>query len=284
MIISRPIETIKPLKTLTTLSYPTFKNNGGNHEWSFDHYYHTTITDKEKLPQNYTIKGYFSILLSILQRVLHLYKQQWDCFKVRHFGLLGKRAFDVVMSAIILLMLLPFFLVICLLIRLDSSGPLLFSQKRIGKDGKAFVMWKFRSMYSDAEQRKASLMRYNEMKGGVSFKMKNDPRITRMGKFIRKFSIDELPQFWNVLIGDMSLVGPRPPLPNEVEKYTPYQRQRLGITPGITCIWQVSGRSEIPFQQQVELDLQYIATQSFSKDILLLFKTIPAVLKGKGAY
>jgi len=126
--------------------------------------------------------------------------------------------------------------------------------------------------------------RNNDMSEGVLFKIKNDPRITALGRFIRKFSIDELPQLWNVLLGDMSLVGPRPPLPEEVEQYTSYQRQRLEITPGITCIWQISGRSEIPFPQQVEMDLYYIATQSFTDDLLILIKTVPAVLTGRGAY
>jgi len=139
-------------------------------------------------------------------------------------------------------------------------------------------------MYIDAEERKTALTKDNEMKGGVLFKMKKDPRITLVGRFIRKFSIDELPQIWNVIMGDMSLVGPRPALPSEVAEYTPYQHQRLKVTPGITCIWQVSGRSDIPFNQQVELDLKYIANQSFINDIVLLFQTIPAVVMARGAY
>jgi len=163
-------------------------------------------------------------------------------------------------------------------------GQPLFFQKRTGKDSKVFRMWKFRSMYQDADARKAALMKQNEMEGGVLFKMKKDPRITPSGEFIRKFSIDEVPQFWNVFKGSMSLVGPRPPILYEVAQYTAYQRQRLGIAPGITCIWQVSGRSDIPFPQQVEMDLDYINQQSFSFDIILMFKTIPAVLKGRGAY
>jgi exopolysaccharide biosynthesis polyprenyl glycosylphosphotransferase len=199
-------------------------------------------------------------------------------------NLFAKRLFDIVVSATALLVLSPIFLIIALLIRLDSKGSIFFSQNRIGKQGKEFRFWKFRSMYVDAEQRKAALMKNNEMQGGVLFKMKNDPRVTRVGRFLRKYSIDELPQLWNVFIGDMSLVGPRPPLPNEVAQYTPYQRQRLEVTPGITCIWQVSGRSDIPFHQQVKMDLEYIQKQSFWYDITLLFKTIPAVLNGHGAY
>jgi lipopolysaccharide/colanic/teichoic acid biosynthesis glycosyltransferase len=139
-------------------------------------------------------------------------------------------------------------------------------------------------MYCDAEAQKKLLMIHNEMEGGILFKMKQDPRITPIGRFIRRTSIDELPQLWNVVKGDMSLVGPRPALPHEVALYSPYQRQRLSVLPGITCIWQVSGRSEIPFTQQVEMDLQYIATQSFWGDLKLLLKTVPAVILGKGAY
>jgi lipopolysaccharide/colanic/teichoic acid biosynthesis glycosyltransferase len=138
-------------------------------------------------------------------------------------------------------------------------------------------------MYRDAEERKAELLAENEMDGGVTFKMENDPRITPIGHFIRKMSIDELPQLWNVLIGDMTLVGPRPPVPSEVAQYTPYQRQRLSVTPGITCIWQVSGRSTIPFKQQVEMDLKYIRNRCLSLDVELLLKTVPAVLTSRGA-
>jgi len=195
-----------------------------------------------------------------------------------------KRIFDVSVVLMALLLVSPILMVVALLIRLDSKGPIFFSQVRVGKNGQRFKMYKFRSMYIDAEQRKLELIAHNEMQGGVLFKMKGDPRVTRVGRFIRKYSIDELPQLWNVVIGDMSLVGPRPPLLIEVEQYTPYQRRRLSVTPGLTCIWQVSGRSEIPFVKQVELDLEYIATQSFWNDIRLLLKTVPAVLKAHGAY
>jgi lipopolysaccharide/colanic/teichoic acid biosynthesis glycosyltransferase len=139
-------------------------------------------------------------------------------------------------------------------------------------------------MYRDADQRLKELMAQNEMAGGVLFKMKNDPRITPVGRFIRKMSIDELPQLWNVLKGDMSLVGPRPALPSEVDQYSLHDRQRLEVIPGITCIWQVSGRSDIPFPEQVQLDVQYIDSQSIGLDIKLLFQTIPAVLFSRGAY
>ena len=195
-----------------------------------------------------------------------------------------KRSFDIIVSALLLLLLSPFLLIISLLIYQDSPGSVFFSQQRVGKNGKGFKMWKFRSMYSNAEQLKAALMKQNEMAGGVLFKMKGDPRITKIGRFIRKYSIDEIPQLWNVLIGDMSLVGPRPPLPDEVEQYTAYEFSRLAVTPGITCIWQISGRSEIPFQQQVELDLRYIEMQSIWTDIWIILRTIPAVFSGRGAY
>jgi lipopolysaccharide/colanic/teichoic acid biosynthesis glycosyltransferase len=145
-------------------------------------------------------------------------------------------------------------------------------------------MLKFRSMYMDADQRLKELIAQNEMQGGVLFKMKNDPRITPVGRFIRKMSIDELPQLWNVLKGDMSLVGPRPALPSEVDQYSLHDRQRLEVIPGITCIWQVSGRSDIPFPEQVQLDVQYIDSQFIWLDIKLLFQTIPAVLFSRGAY
>lgn len=209
---------------------------------------------------------------------------RWQCYtaETRCYSL--KRSFDLVVSGILLLLFSPLFFLVAVMIRLDSPGNTFFYQNRVGKEGKIFKMWKFRSMYLDAEKRKAELLKNNEMAGGVIFKMKHDPRITPMGRFIRRYSIDELPQLLNVFMGDMSLVGPRPPVPSEVALYTAYQRQRLSVTPGITCIWQVSGRSEIPFVQQVEMDLLYINTQSFWLDIILLLKTIPAVMGAKGAY
>jgi exopolysaccharide biosynthesis polyprenyl glycosylphosphotransferase len=197
---------------------------------------------------------------------------------------LAKRVFDILASAILLIMLMPLFLGVALAIRLEDPGPVLFKQRRVGRWGELFTMWKFRSMYTDAEERKKELMAQNEMEGGVLFKMKDDPRITQVGRIIRKTSIDELPQLWNVLKGEMSLVGPRPPVPQEVDQYSLADRRRLEVIPGITCIWQVSGRSDIPFDQQVELDVQYIQSQSFWNDIKILLKTVPALLFGTGAY
>ena len=195
-----------------------------------------------------------------------------------------KRAFDIVISIIVLVLISPLLLSVALLIYVDSPGPILFKQQRVGKKGQLFTFWKFRSMAIDAERHRLALITSSKVPSSVLFKLKQDPRVTRVGKWIRRFSIDELPQLWNVLKGDMSLVGPRPALPEEVAQYTLHQYQRLAVTPGITCLWQISGRSNLGFLQQVELDLQYITIQSFWYDLLILLKTIPAVLKGKGAY
>lgn len=195
-----------------------------------------------------------------------------------------KRTIDCVASGAGLLALSPFFAALAISIKIESPGSVFFSQTRLGRAGMPFKCWKFRSMFVDAEQRKQALLAANEMEGGTTFKMKRDPRVTRIGRFIRKASIDELPQLWNVFIGDMSLVGPRPPVPQEVAKYSAYDRQRLLVKPGITCIWQVSGRSDIPFEEQVGLDIQYIVGRSLRLDILLLLRTIPAVIFARGAY
>jgi lipopolysaccharide/colanic/teichoic acid biosynthesis glycosyltransferase len=174
--------------------------------------------------------------------------------------------------------------VTALLIKLEDRGPLFFKQTRVGRGGRHFGMWKFRSMVVNADKIKDQLLAKNEMQGGVTFKMKNDPRVTRTGRYIRKYSVDELPQFWNVLAGDMSLVGPRPPVPREVAVYSVEERQRLLAKPGLTCFWQVGGRSNIDFAGQVRLDLAYIQSESFWLDLKLLVQTVPAVLFGKGAF
>lgn len=196
----------------------------------------------------------------------------------------AKRAMDILASATGIALLLPVFVVMAIAIKIESRGPVLFSQTRIGRRGRSFRCWKLRSMYVDADERKAALAAQNEMEGGTLFKMRHDPRVTRIGRIIRKASIDELPQLWNVLVGDMALVGPRPPLPGEVALYNAHHRQRLSVRPGITCIWQVSGRSDIPFEEQVELDLAYIQKRSLAFDIKLLLATVPAVLMARGAY
>jgi lipopolysaccharide/colanic/teichoic acid biosynthesis glycosyltransferase len=167
---------------------------------------------------------------------------------------------------------------------MEDGGPVFYSATRVGRRGQEFNFYKFRSMVVDASKQKDELLDKNESGAGVIFKMKKDPRITRVGAFIRKYSIDELPQLFNVLRGDMSLVGPRPPLPKEVEKYKVGDRYRLEVIPGLTCIWQTSGRSQLDFNTQVKLDTDYIMEQSFFYDLKLILKTVPTVLGGQGAY
>ena len=211
-----------------------------------------------------------------------------------------KRTIDVVGSLALLAVLALPMLILCILIKLDSEGPIIYQSTRIGQFGKPFKFLKFRSMYVNAAEIQAKMEAKRKQeeeeakKRGQTVKTiavsdatkpkGDDPRITRIGRFIRKASIDELPQLINVLLGDMSLVGPRPPVPAEVATYTLEQRKRLNVRPGITCTWQVSGRSDIPFEKQVELDKQYIQSQSFWQDIKILFMTVPAVFSGKGAY
>ncbi|MDO8543318.1 MAG: sugar transferase [Opitutaceae bacterium] len=196
----------------------------------------------------------------------------------------AKRGLDIVAGSIALLLLSPLLLLIAALIKLEDRGPVLFPQIRVGRYGREFRMFKFRSMRIDAEARLKELLARNQHAQGVTFKIKDDPRITRVGKWLRKFSFDELPQFYNVLRGDMSLVGPRPPVPREVALYSLADRRRLAVKPGITCIWQISGRAEIDFPGQVQLDVRYIESSSLGQDIKILLKTIPAVLSGTGAY
>jgi exopolysaccharide biosynthesis polyprenyl glycosylphosphotransferase len=194
-----------------------------------------------------------------------------------------KRGLDLSVASVALLASSPLMLGTAVAIKLESPGPVLFKQTRVGKNGEHFSCYKFRSMYLDAEERLKELRSQNEADGPV-FKMKHDPRITKVGRVIRKLSIDELPQLFNVLRGDMSLVGPRPALPREVAQYNYEQLRRLHAIPGITGLQQVSGRSDVDFKRWVELDLQYIAEQSIWTDLVILFKTIPAVLFSKGAY
>lgn len=187
---------------------------------------------------------------------------------------------DIILSGIILLLVSPLMLIISFFIKLDG-GPIFFRQKRMGLHGKYFYCLKFRTMVTNAEELKAKLMHMNEQEGPV-FKIKHDPRITRIGHFLRKTSLDELPQFINVLRGDMSIVGPRPPIPSEVKQYERWQSRRLSMKPGITCIWQVSGRNNIPFQEWMKMDMQYIDNWSLKLDFLILFKTVKVVLTGDG--
>lgn len=195
-----------------------------------------------------------------------------------------KRIVDIVGSGCALLALTPLLGFIAFLIKCEDRGPVLFPQVRVGRHGREFRMLKFRSMRVNAEAQLQQVLASNQHATGVTFKSKSDPRITRIGRWSRRFSLDELPQFYNVFIGDMSLVGPRPPVPREVALYSLADRRRLAIKPGITCIWQISGRSEIDFPGQVQLDVRYIESRSFWQDIKILCKTVPAVLSGTGAY
>lgn len=194
-----------------------------------------------------------------------------------------KRWIDIIGALGLLTVSIPVILITIVLIKLTSPGPLLFKQKRVGRGGQIFTLYKFRSMVVDAEQKLGMLHHKNEVPGPV-FKIKEDPRLTPVGKFIRKWSIDELPQLINVLKGEMSLVGPRPPIPSEVMQYKPQYFKRLAVKPGLTCIWQVSGRSHIPFEQWMELDAEYVDNWSIGLDIKLLLQTIPAVILGDGAH
>ena len=186
--------------------------------------------------------------------------------------LIAKRITDVLFSGIGLIILSPVLVIVAIAIKLDSKGPIFFKQDRVGKDEELFSMYKFRSMVVNAEELKKELENQNEMSGPM-FKMKKDPRITRVGRFIRKTSIDELPQLVNVIKGDMSLVGPRPSLPKEVEQFEPWMKERLTVQPGITCFWQVMGRNSIPFEEWMKLDVKYVRERNYFLDIKLIFKS-----------
>ena len=194
-----------------------------------------------------------------------------------------KRALDIIVSLTGLIVLSPILLAVMIAVKISSRGPILFRQTRVGVGGRLFTCYKFRSMCVDAEAKRERLLHLNEASGPV-FKIKNDPRITPVGRVIRKFSLDELPQLYNVLINDMSLVGPRPPVPSEVASYDMRTRHRLSVKPGLTCLWQISGRSAVAFDRWVELDLLYIDTMSFWGDIAILLKTVPAVVFARGAH
>lgn len=203
----------------------------------------------------------------------------------RRMGGAIKRVLDIAVASVALLLALPMLLLVALLIKLTDGGPVLFWQTRVGKWGRPFAFPKFRSMVTHAEEVRRKLLQDNQHGSqGITFKMKRDPRITWIGRIIRKFSIDELPQLWCVIKGDMSLVGPRPALVSEVARYDLDHRRRLDTIPGLTCTWQVSGRSDIPFEEQCKLDLAYIEEQSLVADLKLLLRTIPAVITGRGAY
>ena len=195
----------------------------------------------------------------------------------------GKRALDLLGASIALVFFAPVIALAALAVKIDSRGAALYKSKRLGRNGREFTFYKLRSMHVGAEAERARLMHLNEVDGPV-FKLRRDPRVTRVGQWLRSTSIDELPQIINVLKGDMSLVGPRPPLPEEADKYEAWQRRRLDVKPGITCLWQISGRSRLGFEEWMRLDLEYIRRQSLATDLRILLRTIPAVLSREGAY
>lgn len=196
-----------------------------------------------------------------------------------------KGLLDPVMAALLLVILSPVFAVIWLIIKLNEvRHPAIFSQTRIGKNGQTFRIYKFRTMVVDAEEQLPSLLQYNDVKDNVTFKMKSDPRVTKIGRFLRKTSLDELPQLFNVIKGEMAIVGPRPALPREVAAYTEHEKKRLAVLPGITGLWQVSGRSDTTFAYMIEKDLAYIEQRSFGLDLMILFKTVETVVMPHGAY
>ena len=201
----------------------------------------------------------------------------------RLFYHICKRVMDILCSAAALVALSPVFLAVAIAIKLEDKGPVIFTQNRTGKDGRVFRMYKFRSMYVDAEKRRSELLAKNEADGPL-FKIADDPRVTRVGRFIRRTSIDELPQLVNILKGEMSIVGPRPLVTYEQDQCNEYQAQRLLVKPGLTCIWQVSGRSDTSFDELIEMDLEYIRNQSLWLDIKLILKTVVVVFTHKGAY
>lgn len=195
----------------------------------------------------------------------------------------GKRLGDQIVSLFALVFLSPLFLALAIAIKLDSPGPVLYRSIRVGKGGKTFTFYKLRSMIHGAEQHRHRIAHLNEVTGPV-FKIARDPRITRVGRILRRTSLDELPQILNILKGDMTLVGPRPPLPQEVRQYQSWQLRRLSVRPGLTCLWQISGRSRLSFDEWMRLDMEYIARRGFALDLKILVRTIPAVLSGEGAY
>ncbi len=195
----------------------------------------------------------------------------------------GKRLFDLAVGLLVFVFVIPIVPLIALMIKLDSPGPVFYRQDRIGRGGRPFRFYKFRSMYRESDRHRAELESRNEQQGPI-FKIKADPRITPVGQFLRRSSVDEIPQIINVLRGEMSIVGPRPPLPVEVARYQPWHRRRLDVKPGITCLWQIAGRSQIGFDEWMRLDIEYLRTRSLRTDLAIFVKTLPAVMARRGAY
>jgi exopolysaccharide biosynthesis polyprenyl glycosylphosphotransferase len=243
------------------------------------------MTDRDRVLTERLIERYESMGSSTSRarwRMCSVWKRlSWKA--VVASSLFLKRLFDIVASSCFLIFLSPLLAALALLVKLEDGGPVIFAQNRVGKNGRIFKMLKFRSMRVDAEAQLQKLLAQNAHGKGVTFKMKNDPRVTRIGRILRKYSLDELPQFVNVFKGEMSMVGPRPPVPREVALYTIRDRQRLAVTPGLTCFWQIGGRANIDFPEQVQLDVQYIESQSFWLDVWICLKTVPAIILGRGA-
>jgi len=273
-------------------TYPSdwFETDGKrNRQARFDHSppgFNTVAFRKKHSYEPQSVSGKSVLVLEELARRREVYSsepvEQMETLFVKPLPT-WKRAMDIAGAVIALIVFSPVMLVTAIAIKLTSRGPVVFKQKRAGLGGKPFDFYKFRSMYVGAEAKKAELLAHNEQTGPV-FKMANDPRVTPVGRFIRKWSIDELPQFWNVLKGDMTLVGPRPPTLDEVPHYMNWQRQRLGLTPGLTCIWQVSGRSEVGFDDWVRMDIQYARARSVFRDLQILVRTVPALISRRGAH
>jgi lipopolysaccharide/colanic/teichoic acid biosynthesis glycosyltransferase len=256
-----------------------------NRQFAFDNVVSTGSLYEDLFDRYYG--GASSSSESVLTHLSHSFSWLFHSIKprvVRNISNVAKRGLDIAACGLGLTLLSPIFLVIALCIKATDGGPILFWQKRVGLHGTVFNFPKFRSMVTNAEELKKKLMAQNQHGEGVTFKMKCDPRITGIGRIIRRFSLDELPQLWCVLTGEMSLVGPRPAVTQEVARYTMQDRVRLRALPGLTCIWQVSGRSELSFDKQVKLDEQYVLRRNFFFDLSLLAKTLPAVISGKGAY
>jgi exopolysaccharide biosynthesis polyprenyl glycosylphosphotransferase len=219
-------------------------------------------------------------------RINHVDSSLESAWRERHWQVyewVVKRALDILLASLGLVAMLPFWLVIVLAIRLDSPGPAIFVQERVGQHGRRFRFYKFRSMYVDAERRLDEMLARNEVDGPV-FKIRIDPRVTPLGGFLRRTSLDELPQLINVLKGEMSMVGPRPPIPREVQEYRPSDIFRLSVKPGLTCLWQISGRSNVSFDQWMEYDREYVRHMSLWLDVSILLRTVGAVLTMRGAY
>lgn len=256
--------------------------------------YCTEVTDNKSLENLVTICGDLGVIFRMYSPFFNMLANRTE---LQYFGttplltisntpmdyvaLRTKELFDYIFSALVLLLLSPLFLAIAIAIKIDSKGNIFFKQQRVGLRGRLFYVYKFRTMVSNAEELRDKLLDQNEMDGPV-FKITHDPRITRIGHFLRKTSLDELPQFLNVLRGEMSVVGPRPPIPSEVEEYERWQLRRLSMKPGITCIWQVSGRNDIPFEEWMRMDMEYIDNWSLKLDFVIFFKTIRTMLKGDG--